>query len=360
MKKIYNVFLIVIIMSLIISLKSTYLLISNINPFLIVTIRFVLFASVIFLIFEKQILKNIANVYKPSIIAGVFLTGTFIFQGIALQHSSPLFMSIFFIGPFLVFNKNNNLNIPGILGFILSIIIATFALILENSFSPLSFLWALLSSICLITLIYIYNKKTKIFTEGIIESLFTATAISAILSVILFFLTKPLIAPTVSSYQQIHLIIVIIAGTFVPFLLIIYLKGIFNKGIFTLLCLSASITALAINASAFSFIYLLAYIMMFLYLIPFSNFKKNKKGFSKIENVALIAFICMVISLVMPFINSIKRINIVKNDRVSIMVNHRDPDNTLRIGNIYIKSINHKPAYIYEIKNNQFNSVPIR
>ncbi len=360
MKKLYNVFLIVIIMSLIISLKSTSILISNINPFLIVSIRFVLFACVIFLIFEKQILKNIANVYKPSIIAGVFLGGAFIFQAIALQHTSPLFMSIFFIGPFLVLNKNNSLNIVGILGFILSIIIATFALILENSFSPLSFVWALLSSICLVILIYIYNKKTDILSKGVIESVFTATAIAAVISVILFFVTKPIMAPTVSDYQKIHLITIIIAGTFVPFLLIIYSKEMFGKGIFTLLCLSASITALAVNIKAFSFIYLLAYIMLFLYLIPFSNFKKNKKGFSKIENVALIALICMIISFTLPFINSIKQINIVKNDKVSIMVDHRDPDNSFKIGNIYIKSINNKPSYIYEIKNNQFNSMPIR
>ncbi len=360
MKKLYNVFLIVIIMSLIISLKSTSILISNINPFLIISIRFVLFACVIFLIFEKQILKNISNVYKSSTIAGIFLGGTFIFQAMALQHTSPLFMSIFFIGPFLVFHKDNKLNIPGISGFILSAIIATFALILEKTFSPLSFIWALLSSICLIILIYIYNKKTNIFSKGIIESIFTATAIAAVLSVILFFITKPIAAPTVSDYQKIHLIIIIIAGTFVPFLLIIYSKRIFGKVIFTLLCLSASITALIVNIKAFSLIYLLAYIILFLYLIPFSNFKKNKKGFSKIENVALIALICMIVSLGLPFINSIKRINIVKNDKVSIMVNHRDPDNTFKIGNIYIKSINNKPAYIYEIKNNQFNSMPIR
>ena len=73
-----------------------YLLSSEMNAYLINTVRFVLLTTVIFLIFEKRILLNFKSVLKDGLILG-FLGGiSVIISTIGIGMTNPVFGLFFF------------------------------------------------------------------------------------------------------------------------------------------------------------------------------------------------------------------------------------------------------------------------
>ncbi len=356
MTKFNNIFIAVITLSMAVALKSQYLLIKSMTPVLVLVIQFVLFSSVLFLVSEKQILNNIRIYYKRGLILGIIASGYFTLSAYGLSVSNPLFIGIFTLFPFFMIDSKGGLRFNGILGSIIALLFAVAALFMGKTFHISAVLFGFAASGFLTFFLYIAGKNHEEIKKGITETTFTITSVIALLSTIIFFIVKPSNAAILSEYQQIHLIILILAGTFVPLSLFIYAKGIFDDFNLIVLISVLPIILFISNYESFNWLYIPAYLT---FLIVFMKPLKIKRGFSKIESIAIVTLTAVIVSLTFPVINGIGRIDTVKKDK-ALILKDKSPENTVSIGSIYIKSIKGKPAFVYDTSSGKFISVPIR
>lgn len=341
----------VIALGISIGMISAGILQTSMNIFLIPTVQFVLFACIIFLVYEKRILKNINEYYKNGLLLGIFLTITVICNAYAIKYLSTAMAGIFILIPVSMFITNNIY--ARYTAAAMAIAAAVFISFIYCMFSPLGLIAGLLSSVSLYIMIKYFRINSEHIRKGIIETAFTATGLTAVTVTVLFFILRPGTAAILSPFQQIHLLLLILTGTLIPYSILIYRQCTFS-GLGILFFMTVFTVTLILNSM--SWLFLIPYLLLF---TPFAIHKKHKKAFSTVETFAIVALIGIVVSLVAPVLNGINRINTVHEDR-RILETNNIPSNVLQVGNICIKYIDNRPKYIYQYSDSKFYSVPIR
>lgn len=341
----------VIALGLSIGMISAGILQTSMNIFLILTVQFVLFACITFLVYEKRILKNINEYYKNGLLLGIFLTITVICNAYAIKFLSPAMAGIFILIPVSMFITNNIY--ARYTAAALATAAAVFISFIYCMFSPLGLIAGLLSALSMYFMINYFTINSEHIRKGIIETGFTATGLTAVTVTVLFLLTRPGTAAILSPFQQIHLLLLILTGTLIPYSILIYRQCTFSRlGILFFM----TVFTMTLIFKSMRWLFFIPYLLLF---TPFATQKKHKKAFSTVETFAIIALLGIVVSLVAPVINGINRINTVHEDR-SILETNNIPANVLQIGNICIKYIDKRPKYIYQYSDSKFYSVPIR
>ncbi len=346
--KLLNFYIILILGMFLTSFNSTYILLNNVNPYLINSVRFLLLSSLIFIFYERRILLNLKYIYKKALILGFILSIYSVFFILQLNNSNPFSSSLLFIIPLMYVFMKNKITL-------ISISISIILLIIEN-INMFNIIYTILLILFLIIALEYYKKHSKNLNNYITENIFITTGIIAILNIVLFFITKPDTAPFLSNIQIAHLIMLILTGSLIPAIILIYI----NKSVF-LLNKNTIILLLLVLSRILNFDYTVFNLIIFAILfVPFIvNMKKDKAGFSKIETFALLVVLAIIGTLLIPFIQSFKNDSIVKKDRV-LLQDKRTLENVFQIGDSYIKFINSKPVYLYEYKNNKFLHTPIQ
>lgn len=328
-----------------------YLLSSQMNAYLINTVRFVLLTTVIFLVFEKRILVNFKTVLKDGLILG-FLGGiAVILSTIGIGLSNPISGLFFFMLPLSVFKKDK----AGLFKSALFVIPALILIIVSDYRSPLGLLLLLVSSVFEYSALFYYSRYFS-NRHLIKETLFTATLVPALLSTVMFFITKPASAAVLSDMQKFSLLILVIPASFIPALILSADRRITAGADMSFILLFAGIAGAVMN-----YPYLNVFSIIGILLLSLSGLTGSlkRKGSGRVELIAIVTLAAIVLSLIMPFKDSVRM-------RVSIYRDNQDFKNgkgvseAVSIGNIYIKYINEEPAYIYQTGPSQFISVPIR
>lgn len=334
-----------------IGMISTGILQTSMNIFLIPTVQFVLFACILFLVYEKRILKNVRHYYMQGLILGLLLTAFIITNALTIRYSSFLMAGIFMLIPLSIMIAPRSY--MRYIAPIISLAAAIWASVVYDAFSPIVLIPGIASSAAIYFIIDYFMKNSEHIRKGLIETAFTATGLTAVIITVLFLILRPGTAAVLSPFQQIHLILLILTGTFIPYSLIIYKKCTFNYWGIAVFILIFGLTILVKSTSWF---FVIAYLLL---LIPYILPGGKRKAFSTVEMFALTALIGMTLSLIFPVINGIKRINTIHEDRVLIQEN-KNPENTICVGDIYIKYLGNKPKYIYQYSDKKFYSVPVR
>lgn len=325
-----------------------YVLYSDMNPFLISTIRFVLLTTVIFLIFEKRILVNFKAVLKDGLMMGTLAGLSLILSVAGTGMTGPLSGLFFFILPAAMYVSRKPL---------ITILVAlpAFAFICIASFNIAGIILLLISALLEYAAIYYFFRRFR--SEGMMrEVLFIATLLPALFSTAAFFITKPANAAILSDIQKFSLLMLIIPSTLIPAAFAVAGKKLFTGTRPWLIPVFAGLAGLLVN---FPYVGIWNAAAIVLLSLSSVNFRPVRKGTGRVEMIAVATLAAIVIALIMPVRDSVRARMTIYNDNQDFK-NGKPVSETVSIGNILVKLENGKPAYVYQTGSGMFISVPIR
>lgn len=343
----------VIVFSALFSFKSHFLLAGEMNVFLINAIRFTLLSSIIFIVFEKQILLNFTKCWRTGVTIGVLITVYFTLLTLSIERTGYFLPALILIATGIIFIKRNILvyiTLTAAMGLALA------EIIMRGCF-PAAVLMSIASAIPLYFTAVTAKRHGNVLREFKKESFFTATLIPAIIFIVIFLLTKPADAPRLDTFLQIHLLLLITAGTLMPVFLLFTDKNIFISGkkLKIFIAISAvSLIGIVLFSPALLHV-LSALTLLFILIAP----GKSAKGIGRIESILIITLTAIIISLVIPVYRSIEDYSRIRKDR-ELISSKSLPAGFISIGNIHIRSRSGIPVRIYEQQKDRIIAVPVR
>ncbi|MFO8061939.1 MAG: hypothetical protein R6U31_03335 [bacterium] len=343
----------VIIFSALFSFKSHFLLAGELNVFLINAIRFTLLSSIIFIVFEKQILINFTRCWKTGVILGLLITVYFTLLTLSIERTGYFLPALILIATGIIFAKRNVLVY---ITLIAAMGLALAGIIMRGCF-PAAVLMSIASAIPLYFTAVIAKRHREILTEFKKESFFTTTLIPAVVFIVIFLLTKPADAPRLDTFLQIHLLLLITAGTLMPVFLMFTDNNIFiSRARLNIFIAISAVSLIGIVLFSPALLPVLSALTLLLILIAR---RSAVKGTGRIESIAIVALTAIIISLIIPVYRSIEDYSQIRKDR-ELISSKSLPAGFISIGNIYIRSRSGIPARIYEQQKDRIIAVPVR
>ena len=352
-KKLIQTIILVALGSSFVSIEKVSLVM---NMFLLPSIAFIFTGSMIFLIHEKQIIKNFTSTYKEGLKAALVSSLLFYSVYLTIYVLSSLASFVILLSSYSTYKilkkkKDYFLLLFSIISLTLAFLIPSVNdnLIVKIPLITFSFLGE--------TVLMFMLKEVKIyFNEKPKETLFFANSFIGIISVALFFLTKSDSVAILSRDEQIHLFILTFISTFLISYIIIMkpMSAQIDRLPFIVSVLISSVI-LSLFSFSLSFVCAIFFILLSLFF-P----KKTNGGFAVTEFIAILTLIAIVISLLFPVYTKIRSKLIVRNDR-NLCMSHQpnSMENTFKYGNYFIKYIDGKPKYLYLLRDSFFRSFSI-
>ena len=343
------------------SLLSFGVLASKMNIFLLCTISSFSVSAMLFLVFEKRLIKNISAVWKDSLMGGILFASAYIALMAGLSMTSPLNALIFFFTPVVFyFGFNSSKRNFNIVFTILIIALAVVNIFLNNHTNSIFGTILLIgSSVSIYSLFNWVNGKKLLLEKNSREVVCIMTFIAAIVSFLLFFFTRSSYAPMLSRIEQYHLLNIIFFGSMLPAFIFVWSTNSVFKLDIRMLVIVFALTGIILSFTEFSILIIAALILIAIQ--PFFNSTGEKKGFSTSESIALLTLSAIIISLIMPFVQRIDMYKEINSDIKNFSSgNINKIYNTSHIDNLYIKKIDGKIRCIYETSKERVKIYPIQ
>ncbi len=326
------------------------------NMFLLPAIAFTFTGSMVFLIHEKQIIKEFTSTYKEGFKAAIVSALLFYSAYLTIHILSASAGFMILLSSYSAYKILKRKNKYFLLAFsILSLILIFFI----PSYHEIMIVKILLIASAFLgetVLMFMLKEVKSQFIEKPKTTYCYANILIALISVALFFITKSDTAAVLSKMEQMHLFILTFISTFLVSLVLIIKPESAGIGKISL-AVSATAVTIILSLFNFSFFFIGAFL---LFLIPLFFSKKTHKGFAITEFLAMITLIAIVVSLLFPVYVKLRSEIIVNSDKSLFLSGKTDKiENAVKYGDYFIKYIDSKPKFVYLAKEGSFRSFSI-